>query len=106
MPLALRMWKAVSGVSGFGRVSILYCGVEESVSLFSERKREARAKRWRFWRMRMSQSTSSSRIRAVVRFCSTILYHHQFGVHTGRSDSTFGVRSYGFSNSLVYLRGA
>lgn len=37
------------------------------------RKREARAKRCRFCRMRMSQSTSSSRMSAVVRFCSTTL---------------------------------
>jgi hypothetical protein len=33
-----------------------------------ERKRDARAKRCRFCRTRMSQSTSSSRMRAVVRF--------------------------------------
>ena len=73
MPLSLRMWKVVSGVSVFGRVSILYWDEDERTCLFSERKREARAKRWRFCRMRMSQSTSSSKMRAEVRFCSTIL---------------------------------
>lgn len=45
----------------------------ERVELVVERKRDARAKRWRFCRTRMSQSTSSSRISAVVRFCSTTL---------------------------------
>ena len=73
MPLSLSMWNVVSDVSVFGRLSILYWDEDERTSLFSARKREARAKRWRFCRMRMSQSTSSSRMRAEVRFCSTIL---------------------------------
>jgi hypothetical protein len=73
MPLSLRVWKVVSGVSVLGRWSILYWDDADRVSLFSERKREASAKRCRVCRTRMSQSTSSSRMRAEVRFCSTIL---------------------------------
>ena len=73
--------KAVSSVSGF-----LWCliwafraggKVVERMSWWfcccDDMKREARAKRCRFWCTRMSQSTSSSRMNAVVRFCSTTL---------------------------------
>lgn len=73
IPFSERMWKAVSGVSGFGRFSSVYFDDEERVSWFSDRKRDARAKRCKFARTRTSQSTSSSKIRAVVRFCSTTL---------------------------------
>jgi hypothetical protein len=58
--------KAVSWVSVFGWACSLEVGIEGEGLL--ERKRDARANRWRFWRTRMSQSTSSSRMRAVVRF--------------------------------------
>lgn len=44
-----------------------------STSWLEESTREASANRWRFCRTRMSQSTSSSKMKAVVKFCSTTL---------------------------------
>jgi hypothetical protein len=64
------IWKAVTSVSVLVCCSSLLVGIVEGRE---ERKRVARAKRCRFCRTRMSQSTSSSRMRAVVRFWSTIL---------------------------------
>lgn len=67
-----RIRKAESGVSGLVTWVKGYRG-GESVESVPDKKREASAKRWRFWRMRTSQSTSSSKMRAVARFCSTTL---------------------------------
>jgi len=59
------IWRAVCVVSVFRWA----CSLERGMKVwFEDRKREARAKRCRVWRTRMSQSTSSSRMRAVVRF--------------------------------------
>lgn len=60
-------------------VSLLMCSSKKAFgglywSLRAEHRYcDARAKRWRFCRTRMSQSTSSSTMKAVVRFWSTTL---------------------------------
>jgi len=84
MPLSDRMWKPVSGVSGFGDWVTGY-REEERTSWFWERKREARAKRCRFARTRTSQSTSSSKISAVVRFSFTTLLCVSDGVYVSKT---------------------
>jgi len=62
-----------SGVSGFGTDSKEYS--ERSKPSVS--KREARANDSSCWRSRMSQSTSSSKIRALLRFWWTTLIFGQ-----------------------------
>lgn len=75
----LGMVDASSILNAVSFVSVLMCcsnevfgGLDWS-SRVEDRYRDARAKRWRFCRTRMSQSTSSSTMKAVVRFCSTTL---------------------------------
>ena len=98
------IWKAVVSVSVFVWWESAEVGGVEG----EERYREARAKRCRFWRRRMSQSTSSSRIRAVVRFWSTILrmVNHCRCQDMDIGCGTFEGRSCVFANFLGCLANA
>lgn len=76
--LSSSMRNVVSSFSVFSMFSILYRGDEDRICLFWVRKRDASAKRCKFCRTRTSQSTSSSRMRAVVRFCWMTLWEFSF----------------------------